>query len=610
VEQSQTPVVQQTPNAQDKGKGKGKGKGKKGKGKAGPAPGSQVEAGPVIAENTKFQPGKPFTMPQGKPPMPTGVVALEPGQAMQMSSKLARIFLGLGWKNAGKEVDVDASVIAFKQGEVQGAVWYKELKNKEQTLAHTGDVLTGGGGNKELQDLERIYMYLEKIDPAVDMLVMVANIYTPGVDFSSLSEAYVRVANADTNQELGRMWLGGAGWTKMAAGKNAVVFAKAYRYGKHWQVMTLGQPLVVPGASDWRAMVPAIQKAGCVSPPPQQTYPGQLGQLASGVQMASGGQPPAIGGQPPATGGQATSGQPSQPATGGQPPAPATGGQPPAAGGQPTSGQPSQSAGPAKAQKPSKVWPCVAVAAGGAVGVGAAIAIFSSSEMNPGMLDPGQFTEGVDFGSLEVTSIVDGIDLAPPEELGDFVGDAMQAVTDGAASAAEWGGELAAGAWGVVNESGIFEGTAEFAGEAGNAMIAAGGGAAEWGGDAAEWGVEGLGAAGEWGGEAAGAAGEWGGEAVGAAGEWGGDAAEWGGEAAGAAGEWGGEAAGAAGEWGGEAVGAAGEWGGDAAAWGGEAVGAVGEFGGDAAGAVGEHAGEAAEAAGSALGALGGLFGD
>jgi stress response protein SCP2 len=49
--------------------------------------------------------------------------------------------------------------------------------------------------------MERIYMWLSKMDSSVDMLVMVANVYTQGCDFSALSSAYVRVANADTNQE-------------------------------------------------------------------------------------------------------------------------------------------------------------------------------------------------------------------------------------------------------------------------------------------------------------------------------------------------------------------------------------------------------------------------
>lgn len=51
------------------------------------------------------------------------------------------------------------------------------------------------------QDMERIYMWLANMDASIDSLVMTANVYTEGLDFSALSSAYVRVANADTNQE-------------------------------------------------------------------------------------------------------------------------------------------------------------------------------------------------------------------------------------------------------------------------------------------------------------------------------------------------------------------------------------------------------------------------
>lgn len=58
---------------------------------------------------------------------------------------------------------------------------------------------SGAGG---LEDLERIYVDLENLDDAVDALAFEANVYTAGLTFASLEHAYIRLVNADTNQEV------------------------------------------------------------------------------------------------------------------------------------------------------------------------------------------------------------------------------------------------------------------------------------------------------------------------------------------------------------------------------------------------------------------------
>ena len=59
--------------------------------------------------------------------------------------------------------------------------------------------ISGTGG---LEDLERIYVDLENLDDAVDALAFEANVYTAGLTFASLEHAYIRLVNADTNQEV------------------------------------------------------------------------------------------------------------------------------------------------------------------------------------------------------------------------------------------------------------------------------------------------------------------------------------------------------------------------------------------------------------------------
>ena len=65
----------------------------------------------------------------------------------------------------------------------------------------------------------------------------------------------------------------------------------------------------------------------------------------------------------------------------------------------------------------------MALAAGTAAGAAAAIAIFQSDILSPDMFDTSLFTDGVDFGMQEVSSFIDGIDLAESVAYADSASD-------------------------------------------------------------------------------------------------------------------------------------------------------------------------------------------
>lgn len=50
--------------------------------------------------------------------------------------------------------------------------------------------------------MERIYVDLENLDASVDALAFEANVFTAGFTFGALEHAYIRLVNADTNQEV------------------------------------------------------------------------------------------------------------------------------------------------------------------------------------------------------------------------------------------------------------------------------------------------------------------------------------------------------------------------------------------------------------------------
>merc|ERR1719262_1552933 len=108
---------------------------------------------------------------------PGYICTLLPGEAMQMSNKLERIFFGIGWKNKSATVDVDASAILFSGGKMHSRISFKQLKDEANQVVHTGDILTGGEQKdpKLGDDLERIYVWLSKVGKMVDAIYFVIN---------------------------------------------------------------------------------------------------------------------------------------------------------------------------------------------------------------------------------------------------------------------------------------------------------------------------------------------------------------------------------------------------------------------------------------------------
>ncbi|CAK0844302.1 unnamed protein product [Prorocentrum cordatum] len=366
------------------------------------------------------------------------VTMLKVGEAMQAASSLERVFLGLGWKERpglSKSIDVDASCIGFSSGAPVETISFKNLRNVSRSLVHTGDVLSGQPPDgKRVADLERMYVWLSKIPSHIDSLVFVANVYTQGADFAELSDAYIRLVNADTNQEVSRFPLAGTGLKG-----NALVFAKLYRYGQHgpWQLLALGQPLTVPGCSSIDQMYPQLQSSGSALPysPNGYSHASQLpGAPQHGFQSAAQDGPQSIG-KPPA-----------------------------------------------KSQTPSAMFLCPALAVGTVAGVAAATAIFMSDDISLDMMQPSVFETGVDFTSLvpSADTLAGVEELLPTDELAaayEWAGGVMEGVDfDGAGEALSeavgTAGDGVGAAASAIGDAapGIAEAVEGFAGDAGEAV--------------------------------------------------------------------------------------------------------------------------------------------
>lgn len=452
-----------------------------------------------------------------KKPTPDGnevsVPQLVPGQALQAASKLERLYLGMGWKDKGQSIDVDASCVCFSAGNHVDTIFFQKLRNDSKSLVHTGDVLSGADQAGD-EDMERIYIWLQKVPTNVDCIVFVANVYSQGVNFNQLQSAYIRMANADTNQELCRVPLSGKGLKG-----NCLVFCKLYRTPPAkgakdplWQILALGMPTTVQGMASVDQMIPMLRESAAAYPPQAVAGGGDGGGGKKGGGKGSG-KKNAKGGGKGAKGGGKGEGPPAE-----------------------------------KQQKPRSILPCVALGVATAAGIAAATAIYMNPNLTSDMMNSSVFTSGVNFGADALEWSGDALSGA-----GDILGEGaggvygwagsvvdqvpgMENIGEGLGCAAEWGGEgLEFGLDGAQTAGGaLMDGgaaAAEWAGDganwenAGETVMNAGGDAAEWMGDGDNWANAGEGAwdaAGDGAGAAWDAAGDAGG-AIGGAAEQAGD---------------------------------------------------------------------------------------
>jgi tellurium resistance protein TerD len=155
---------------------------------------------------------------------------------------LKRILIGLGWDaraTDGKDFDLDASAFLLNGGgKVRGDhdfIFYNQLKSAEGSVEHTGDNRTGAGDG----DDESIMVDLTKVPADVDRIAITVTIDeadTRGQNFGMVSNAFIRVVNAETNNEVTRYDL-----SEDASVETAMIFGEVYRHGTDWKFRAVGQ---------------------------------------------------------------------------------------------------------------------------------------------------------------------------------------------------------------------------------------------------------------------------------------------------------------------------------------------------------------------------------
>lgn len=132
-----------------------------------------------------------------------------------------------------REIDLDASAVLFAGKDAQDVVFFQHLNSDDGSVRHTGDNRVGGAGQGG--DDESIVVDLQRVPVHVDQIVFTVNSFT-GQTFEEVDNAFCRLVDETTGQELARYTLTGGGR------HTAQIMAKVRRSGTGWQMTAIGAP--------------------------------------------------------------------------------------------------------------------------------------------------------------------------------------------------------------------------------------------------------------------------------------------------------------------------------------------------------------------------------
>lgn len=160
----------------------------------------------------------------------------------KVAPSLTNVLVGLGWdarETDGQDFDLDASCFMLTaSGKVRGDqdfIFYNQVQSTCGSVEHTGDNLTGSGDG----DDESIKVFLNKIPEDIQRLSFSVTIHEAEIrkqSFGMVGNAYIRIVNADNNEEIARYDL-----SEDASTETAMIFGEIYRHNGEWKFKAVGQ---------------------------------------------------------------------------------------------------------------------------------------------------------------------------------------------------------------------------------------------------------------------------------------------------------------------------------------------------------------------------------
>lgn len=183
---------------------------------------------------------QPMTAPVPKQ-RPTGNgVHLKKGQKFALASaggQLGVIQVCLGWDVVNGACDLDASAFMLDQGSrVVGDDWfvfYGQTSSPDGSVTHSGDSQGQGMGDDEIITIDT-----QRVNPSVQKIAFVVTINEAlerGLNFSMVQNAYVRVVDKSTGNELAKFQL-----TDYYANVTSMVVGELYKHNGAWKFNAIG----------------------------------------------------------------------------------------------------------------------------------------------------------------------------------------------------------------------------------------------------------------------------------------------------------------------------------------------------------------------------------
>lgn len=174
-------------------------------------------------------------------------VLLTKGQRISLEKVapgLSEVFIGLGWDikptDTGYDFDLDTSIFLLGSNEKilsdHHFIFYNNLTSpdSDKSVQHMGDNLTGFGEG----DDEVIKINLKKVPADVQKIVITVTIHEAqqrSQNFGQVQNAFVRVVNAQTKQEVVRYDL-----AEDFSIETALIMAEIYRKDGEWRLNAVG----------------------------------------------------------------------------------------------------------------------------------------------------------------------------------------------------------------------------------------------------------------------------------------------------------------------------------------------------------------------------------
>lgn len=173
------------------------------------------------------------------------MISLAKGQKIDLTKTnpgLTKILVGLGWDtnkyDGGQDFDLDVVAFMVKEdGKASGDgafIFYNNKQDPSGSVVLSGDNRTGQGDG----DDESLTVTLPTLPADIAKIAVCINIHEAAVrsqNFGQVSNAYVRVANSETNEELLRYDLGED--YSIEAG---IVACEIYRHNGEWKFSAVG----------------------------------------------------------------------------------------------------------------------------------------------------------------------------------------------------------------------------------------------------------------------------------------------------------------------------------------------------------------------------------